>query len=80
MLGVSADGGGAAALGHPVHLKNGGKWRELCVRLTGYTRLHARTSLMLMPMLAKYSSVSFEMGAAPVKKNLQCSRPMACFA
>ena len=38
------------------------------------------TSLMLMPMLAKYSSVSLEMGAAPVRKNLQWSRPMACLA
>jgi len=38
------------------------------------------TSLMLMPMLAKYSSVSLEMGAAPVRKNLHWSRPMACLA
>ena len=36
--------------------------------------------VMLMPMLAKYSSVSFEMGAAPVKKNLHLSSPMACLA
>ncbi len=40
----------------------------------------AITSLMLMPMLAKYSSVCVEMGAAPVKKNLHWSRPMACLA
>ncbi len=38
------------------------------------------TSLMLMPMLAKYSSVCVEMGAAPVRKNLHWSRPIACLA